>query len=100
MTGDALGREKLQRIREWLGKAFEGYKIEDRDVSLSAAAAFEIESGALSYCLEVDHAFLASHTADDLPRVLDRLHVRDELCRAEGMPLILTNRGVRLVSSN
>ena len=97
---DARDREKLQQIRAWLGKAFEGYAITDRNVSPAAAAGFAIEAHSRTYYLEIDRDFLDSHAADELPRVLDSVRLHDELCRAEGMPMILTQRGVRLVSSN
>lgn len=75
----------------------------DHEISPVASAeplAFEIRHGLLTYTLEFDPDFIREHSAAEIRRLLEHWDAAEELRRAEGMRLVVTNRGVRLDSSN
>jgi hypothetical protein len=59
-----------------------------------------VELPAGRYELRVDGDLLKDRSAAEIRSLLSQWQVRDELCRAEGLPVILTEQGVRLVSGN
>jgi hypothetical protein len=92
--------QKLQVIRNYLEEEFSGHSVEQHDSATSGTSSFGIEKDHRQYELQIDHGFLSECSPEELRNRLQQWSVRDELCRAEGLPVILTERGVRLVSSN
>jgi hypothetical protein len=91
-------RQKLQLIHQYLDDQFAGATITPHETS-SGASKFVIEHRGMRYELQVDDDLLNDRSGDDVRTLLSQWAVRDELCRAEGLPVILTERGVRLASS-
>lgn len=59
---------------------------------------FKIAAGPSTYTLSVADDALAP--GEDVVERLVSSNLADELCRAEGLPLVLTRAGIRLKSSN
>jgi hypothetical protein len=93
-------RQKLQVIRKYLEDHFSGHRVEQDERAAASAPSFAVEKDDRHYELQVDKDFLSVCSPDDVRNKLQQWSVGDELCRAEGLPVILTERGVRLVSSN
>ena len=92
--------QKLQVIRKYLEEQFSGHRVEHQDRTVSRSPTFAVDKDDRHYELQVDTDFLSGASEEEVRRSLDHWRVRDELCRAEGLAVILTERGVRLVSSN
>jgi hypothetical protein len=92
--------QKLQLIRKYLGEQFPGSRVEFVETPASVLPRFTVEKDEREYELQVDGNVLDGYSAEELPARLEQWNVREELCRAEGLPVVLTERGVRLVSSN
>ncbi|HET8546909.1 MAG TPA: hypothetical protein VFL57_02855 [Bryobacteraceae bacterium] len=92
--------QKLQIIRNYLGEQFAGSQVEPVEMPASDIPAFAIEKDGRHYQLQIDADVLDRYSAEQLPARLDEWKLTEELCRAEGLPVVLTERGVRLASSN
>jgi hypothetical protein len=93
-------REKLQLVRGYLEEEFRDHTVTALALPASSAPGYAVEQAGRRYEVQVDRDFLDQHSARDIGGLLAQWKLRDELCRAEGLPVILTARGVRLVSGN
>jgi hypothetical protein len=92
--------QKLQAIRKYLEEQFSGHPVEDEQTAAADVPSFAVSKDGEHYELQVDRDFLDRFSLEELRDALQRWRVADEVRRAEGLPIILTERGVRLVSSN
>lgn len=79
----------LAKLRDYLARSFPGAVVEVHDRSLA------VRKEDLLYSIEVGPDVASEDLADLLEGQL-----YGELCRAEGLPLVLTSRGIRLKSAN
>ena len=83
-----MNHDALERIAEALRSGIPGAEV----VTDGAANVIRVHRGTHEYTLRVD---------DDIsPDATERWDIAAELCRAEGLELVLTQAGIRLASSN
>lgn len=85
-------------VREYLAEQFGSGEITVE--SEPAGMVFRVNAGHCRYDLTVVREFLAVHENSDIRGLLNRWNVADELRRAEGLPLVMSEEGVKLASSN
>ena len=94
------GEEKLLAVRRYLEKAFPGHTVSDSGVTGDRKPGYRIEKDNLRYEIDIHPDFLARHATAEIEPLLAKWNLREELIRAEGMPMVLTDAGIRLTSSN
>lgn len=82
----------LAAFRHYLQSHFPGAEIRQD------GSQFEIEKDGNTYSLKVLEEVVNENY--DLTSLLSSSNLKDELCRAEGLPLLVTSNGIRLSSSN
>lgn len=82
----------LAALRHYLQSHFPGAEIRQE------GSQFEIEKDGNTYSLKVLDEVVNEDF--DLSGLLNSSNLKDELCRAEGLPLVITGNGIRLSSSN
>jgi hypothetical protein len=92
------GESKVAIVREYLSEEFGSGRVTVD--SQPAGMVFHIDSGQEQYDLTIVKDFLAAHEAGDIRGILGRWNVAGELRRADGLPMVVSEEGVRLASSN
>ena len=84
--------DPLQIIRQYLRSHFPSAEIREKD------SHFEIAVDGNLYSVRVLEETLTGSV--DVDQLLQSSDLAGELCRAEGLPLVITSGGIRLSSSN
>jgi hypothetical protein len=85
-------------VRDYLAEQFAS--VEVRVEPEPAGIVFRVNAGSSEYAVTVVREFLESHNAADIQRLLTEWNVAGELRRLDGLPMVISEEGVRLASSN
>jgi len=86
----------LEAVLEYLKRKFPEAEFQPEEDEETHDIHVEVED--MPLCISSE--FLEAVEPDEVPTVLDWLDVVSELRRAEGLPMVLTEHGLRLESSN
>ena len=92
------GESKVGTVREYLTEEFGSGEVTVEPEA--AGMVFRVTVGRSRYVLTVVREFLASHDATDIRGLLGRWKVGEELRRADGLPMVVSEEGLRLASGN
>ena len=90
--------EKVGAVQQYLADQFgaDGVAVEAKPVGI----VFRVGSGASQFNVTVVRDFLDAHDAGRIRELLEGWDLGEELRRADGLPLVVSEEGVRLASSN
>lgn len=92
--------EHIQEIAAYLRRSLPGCEVLERAGGAMDDTVLTVSAGSGEYSIRVEADFAQSMPPEQVNGALDRWRLASELCRAEGMPLVLTSAGIRLASSN
>lgn len=87
-------------IRTYFENHLPGHTVKELPPHGVRPLGFLIEKSDNQYTIEFEHEILKNHDPDQMLQLLDDWQVVEELCRGEGLRYVLTERGLRLDSSN
>ena len=92
------GESKVGAVREYLCEQFGSGQVSVD--SKPAGMVFRVVAGSSRFALTVVRDFLEAHDVDGIKELLTRWNLAEELRRADGLPMVMSEEGVRLASSN
>jgi hypothetical protein len=95
-----MSESQIRSIKSYISAEISGSEVSAHDETQTGETVILVHDRECQYTLRVDEDFLAAYPEREIPDLLRRWHVANELTRSEGMPLTLTAAGVRLASSN
>ena len=89
---------KIGPVRNYLAEQFGSAEITIDEQP--AGVVVRVKTGTSEFDVTVVRDFLEAHDASDIGRLMHAWNVAQELRRTEGLPLVISEEGVRLASSN